>query len=220
MSKVFFPFSLGFLIFCFIVVLSIPKNHSVEKFSFWKQKNAFIHNAKKVKPNPFLDDENVDVIEIMNININTMSIHEIIFYEAKKAGINPIVIESIVEQESNFNPKALRYEKKWELKYGSKFKINPGESLKTWRMNFHSIGLMQIGYGLHKEFCDLKSYKDLEDPRTNIICGIKIISKCVEKNKLSTCIKSFNGSGPMADRYRNEVFVKINKRLNESNEST
>ena len=61
---------------------------------------------------------------------------------------------------------------------------------------FSSIGLMQIGYGLHKEECDIKTFTDLFYAEKNIECGSKIIRTCLDKNqdmrpaaRVRTCIK-------------------------------
>jgi len=135
----------------------------------------------------------------------------IILATAKKYGIKrPIIIKAIIEQESHYNPFTKRYEKKWEQDYGHLIKRERDQTIQEWRMNFHSFGLMQIGYALHREFCNLDSYVDLYNPIINIDCGTKLIATCIDAgNSEGYCIKKYNGSGPATEIYKNEVLGRV-----------
>lgn len=143
----------------------------------------------------------------------SVTLDDIITHEAKKHDIDveKIVIKAIIEQESRYNPTVSKYEEKWKSKYYHKAKLQPGENIEAWKKNFSSIGLMQVGYILHKDFCGLNSPKDLYDPRKNIACGVKIYATCRKTKSRSECIKAYNGQGPGADKYRQEVLVRIAK---------
>lgn len=143
----------------------------------------------------------------------------IIAEESRKyKGVKPIVIKAIIEQESNYNPHRKRYEEKWERDYGPSIKRKRHENLEEWKENFHSFGLMQIGYALHKDFCGLKSHVDLYDPRKNIACGIKLYGSCLESGNSETyCIKRYNGSGAATEIYKNEVLGRVARLLSSGN---
>ncbi len=136
---------------------------------------------------------------------------ELIIRESKKyKGVKPVVIKAIIEQESHYNPSRIKYESKWERDYGPSIKKKKNENIEEWKMNFHSFGLMQVGYALHKDFCGLTSYTDLYNPSINIQCGTKIYNSCIEAGNSETfCIKKYNGSGPATEKYKNEVLSRV-----------
>lgn len=139
------------------------------------------------------------------------SLDSIIASVSNKFNVKPIVIKAIIEQESQYNPDVIKYEQSWESQYAKTTKRKPGENLESWKLNFHSIGLMQIGYILHKDFCELNSYTDLFNPEKNITCGTKIFAECLKKSDKTTCIRNYNGRGPKAEKYKNEVMARISR---------
>lgn len=144
---------------------------------------------------------------------------DIILNETKKyKGVKPVVIKAIIEQESYYNPNRIRYEEKWEKDYGNSIKKKRSENTEEWKMNFHSFGLMQIGYALHKDFCNLRSYTDLYNPSKNIECGTKLYASCIEAGNSDTyCIKRYNGLGSTTENYKNEVLGRIARLMTVNN---
>lgn len=142
----------------------------------------------------------------------------IISREAKKIQIDPAIIKAIIEQESHYKFDVFAYVPQWERQYSKHVPKKPWENVENWRMNFSSIGLMQIGYVLHKDFCGLNSYADLLNPEINISCGVKLFDRCLSSGKSKTqCIKQHNGSGPAAENYKNQVLGRISKIINTNN---
>lgn len=136
---------------------------------------------------------------------------ELIINAAKKYNIKrPVIIKAIIEQESHYNPHRIRYESKWEREYGPSIPKKRHENVEEWKMNFHSFGLMQIGFALHKDFCNLNSYADLYNPAVNIDCGTKLYGSCISAGNSETfCIRKYNGAGPATEIYKNEVLGRI-----------
>lgn len=148
--------------------------------------------------------------KLYTIPNNYHAYDDIIVKEASAIKANPAIIKAIIEQESRYQHNVFKYESKWESRYGKNIPKKNGENLRTWRMNFSSIGLMQIGYALHKDFCDLNSYTDLLNPKINIKCGVKLFGQCLESGlSENQCIKRHNGSGPMAEAYKNQVLNRV-----------
>jgi hypothetical protein len=136
--------------------------------------------------------------------------------------ISPVILLAMVDQESSFNPNRIRFESKWKQQYRSKWPQNNMTDIE-YNLLFSSIGIMQIGYGLHKDFCGLDSYVDLFDVETNMSCAAKIIRACLNKNadmrpgkRVRTCVKEFNGSGAAADKYVTSVMARIDDFLIEN----
>lgn len=140
----------------------------------------------------------------------------IIAKEAATIKVKPAVIKAIIEQESHYRPDVKKYESKWEYRYSADIPKQPNESRESRKLNFSSIGLMQIGYALHKDFCYLNSPYDLFDPATNIKCGVKLFGRCLDSGSSEAqCIKQHNGSGPMAENYKNEVLGRVARLMND-----
>lgn len=197
--KIFF-----LLIFCFgFYHLSLDtKDYSVQKYAEIK---------KKIR-------EKFTVVEYMVVTdeLDGPSLHNIISRISKEYKISPIITKAIIKKESNFKNDAIRFEQTWKNQYASKISRIPGENDHTYDMNFYSIGLMQIGYGLHKTFCGLNSYTDLFKPEINISCGLKIIRSCLERSNISSqgqkikqCIKQYNGGGERAETYSIDILSDI-----------
>lgn len=194
----------GIFIFCFGLY-----NFTLETKSYSIKKYTEVRNKIKNK---------FTIVEYKQINNEPIEedLETIINVTSLKYGINPIITKAIIKQESDFQSDALRYEEKWKLQYQNSIKRKSGESEESWKMNFKSIGLMQIGYGIHKDFCNLNSYTELFDPKKNIECGLKIFKECLDDQDLSEegaeikyCLKRYNGSGNAAENYSVEVMSRI-----------
>lgn len=151
--------------------------------------------------------------KINNVLPNFHAYDELIQVKAKKysVGVNvrPLTMKAIIEQESHYNPDVISYVPKWESMYGKLVKRKPGETPESWKLNFNSIGLAQIGYVLHKDFCELNSYTQLFIPEVNIDCLARLLAQCQKNTSESECIRKHNGSGPMAENYKKQVLGRM-----------
>lgn len=137
-------------------------------------------------------------------------IETVINKKASQFKLNPALIKAVIEQESGYQNHAIKYEASWEKEYSWKFPRKKSENPEMWKMNFHSIGLMQISYAIWKDFCGLESYTDLFDKSKNIECGAKILSTCLQSGKSKPqCIKEYNGQGEMAEQYKLKVLTRF-----------
>lgn len=98
------------------------------------------------------------------------TIDEIIVFESEQAGFDPILTKAIILTESSGNPKAKRYETALKDKFKSKDMIT-------------ARGLMQVVPAYHLETCGIATSKQLEDPQTNVRCGLKYLRTCFDKYK-------------------------------------
>ena len=201
-------FLIGFLIlFCAAIAKNMDLRYTLEVIR--SEKSGSVLTDKKI----FQRNLNNKKEEKLFINPPKVekSIEKIIYDISKIYNVDPIIIKAIIEQESQYNPVAVKYEESWERKYSHLIKRKPNDTIETWKMNFKSFGLMQVSYVLHKDFCDLDYYSDLFDPNINILCGTKILAKCLEDNDKLTCIKKYNGAGPSAEKYKKEVLTRISR---------
>jgi len=140
-------------------------------------------------------------------------INQYLIKYSKVYNVSPKLAKAVIIQESRLKHDRMRYEETWKRQYSDDWKRKRWMNGIEYNMYFTSIGLMQIGYGLHKDFCELKSFTDLFNPEKNISCGMKILSKCLETNAsitpkralIRTCLRSYNGSGAMAEKYADKV---------------
>lgn len=157
----------------------------------------------------------IDINGIVPEKLDSVKVGELVKSTADKYNINPAILFAMIEQESGFDPTRIRFEQKWKEQYKAKWKQGSMTNIE-YDLLFSSIGLMQIGYGLHREKCNIKNFTDLFYAEKNIECGSTIIRTCLDKNqslrpaaRVRTCIKEFNGSGPAADQYAAIIMDKI-----------
>lgn len=127
--------------------------------------------------------------------------------EETKGVVNSIIIDALIEQESNYNQFA--------------------------KSNVGALGLTQIMPRQWAEKCGLKQVEELYDPRKNVRCGVAIfrdalaMSQRTSKTKdfevvLRNAFKYYNCSpknalrNAAARKYSNEVMAKIDHRLRRS----
>lgn len=181
-----------------------------------KQIKEFFKIIPVAQPVPTKEPQSKKIVKVSNQTTRYPAYHDyddLILAACKKYNIKRcVIIKAIIEQESHYNKEAKRYEAKWERDYGRLIPRKNNESLKEWRMNFYSFGLMQVGYALHKDFCDLKHYTDLINPATNIDCGTKLFDACLDEgNSEVYCIKRYNGSGDATEIYKNKILIRMAK---------
>lgn len=138
-------------------------------------------------------------------------------YSAKH-GVSPLVTWAIIDKESEGYMERVRYEESWKKQYAKAWKREPWMlNEEEYNLLFSSFGLMQVGYGLHKEFCELNSVVELFDPEVNLDCGLKKISACLDsrqnvksiKERFRLCFRDYNGSGPRAEAYAQDVMQRL-----------
>jgi len=130
-------------------------------------------------------------------------------------GLNPVILLSLVEQESNFNPRALRFEEKLTKRFSQK----KNESEDQFKMRLTSIGLAQVIPAFHADRCKV-TWDQLLDRLTNLECAALILKTNLDSAKstsnarrLRTALRMYNGSGEDAERYADEVLSKIAENL-------
>lgn len=117
----------------------------------------------------------------ITIRANKETIAYIIEQESRKAGIDPILTTAIIMQESSGNPLAKNFERSLAGKFKDKALIT-------------ATGLMQVVPAYHMKTCGLKNVKELENPATNIKCGLKHLKSCFNKQASNSKTKRFQGA--------------------------
>lgn len=168
------------------------------------------------------NEPQIDLDGVVPEQLDSVKVGELVKSTADKYNINPAILLAMIDQESGFVPTRIRFEQKWKEQYKGKWKQGSMTNIE-YDLLFSSIGLMQIGYGLHREECSIKTFTDLFYAEKNIECGSIIIRTCLDRNaslrpsvRVRTCIKEFNGSGPAADQYAAIIMDKISDYLIEN----
>ena len=107
-----------------------------------------------------------------------------------KYGINPLILRAIAKVESNFNPRAVNWNKNGSYDFGV-MQIN-----SSW------------GYALGKEW-----WSTLGDPCTNVKAGAMILSACMDKYGYTwEAIGCYNSRTPdKRDRYAMTVYKQLQR---------
>ena len=137
--------------------------------------------------NQSLTEEDFD--KILNSPAATREdIDKIVGEAAAKYKVNPDLVHSIIKQESNYNPQAT----------------------STTRDGQHAAGLMQLmpatasRYGVGNPF----------DPRQNIDGGVRYLRDLIKQHgNQAKAIEAYNGSGPEARKYADEVHDEFFDRI-------
>jgi len=166
--------------------------------------------------------ERTQAIQIDESSYDSVRIGELVRQKSEKYGINPAILLATADQESGFDPTRIRFEQSWKDQYKKLWKQGKLTDIE-YDLLFSSIGLMQIGYGLHRDTCEIKHFTELLDPDKNLDCAAKLYRNCFNRNsdlkpaaRVRTCVKEFNGSGPRAEKYRDIVMEKIDDYLIEN----
>jgi soluble lytic murein transglycosylase-like protein len=126
---------------------------------------------------------------------------------ALKYGLNPKIVAAVCEQESSWNPFAVRFEPAFESRY-----IKPAlPAAPTTRelTEAMSFGLMQIMGEVAMEFGWAgKFLTELCDPATGVLFGCKKLQKCYYVHgDDDTSLLSYNGGGNL--NYGKEVLARV-----------
>lgn len=119
------------------------------------------------------------------IEAQNFTLRDLIQIEAKKYGIKPELIESVIEIESNWKPDAIRYEAH----------LAKGTSDQA-RMLASSHGLMQIlPIWCGKSTCPtVQTWADLYNPVKNIQCGTAILAQALkDSGSVQGALIAYNG---------------------------
>ncbi len=132
--------------------------------------NRFTSYARSLVPTSYIEVE---------IDPSKKDVGEIVDRIAKRSGIPADLIAAIIDVESGGKYDRIRF----EPHLLPHFEQTRGMTQMEHQMLASSIGLMQVVYGIHKRTCNLSSFRELLDPETNIVCGITVLRKCLEKQR-------------------------------------
>lgn len=124
---------------------------------------------------------------------------------AKEYRIDPLLVEAVIEQESNWKLDAMRYEPRLAQKFAEAgYRSDVITPLAT------SFGLMQVVFGLHRERCGVESPVDLLDAETNVRCGVSYLRACFDKSKnVRAALVCYNGG----EAYAQKVIERLAQKL-------
>lgn len=132
-------------------------------------------------------------------------------------GVDPKLVESVIEQESNWRSDAMRFEPGVARDFNSRgVRDDEVTALST------SFGLMQVIYGFHGERCGLKSATELFDPRVNVRCGVAVLRTCFSRsNDVRRALVCYNGGSKCAEEqgcskaeeYADEVLKRLANKM-------
>lgn len=113
---------------------------------------------------------------------------------SRNFGVDPFLIEAVIQQESSGNADAFRHEPGFYLRY---LKGNPEYQGQHPRRISSSYGLMQIMYPTARELGFTGEPEDLFDIQLNINLGTKLLKKLLDKYKgdVEKALAAYNG-GP------------------------
>ena len=126
---------------------------------------------------------------------------------ARGMGLDPILVCALIEQESNWNCWAMRFEPMFLAHY-----VKPAlpEAPTTGEIaRATSWGLMQIMGQVALEFgFQGKFYTELCDPSSNIFFGCRKLAKCLEsRDSVKGALLMWNGGGNPA--YADQVLARM-----------
>lgn len=125
---------------------------------------------------------------------------------ALKYGLDPKLVCAVCEQESSWNPWAVRYEPAFYLRYIAPMNLaNATEA----QMRSTSFGLMQIMGQTAREFGFCEHFlSELCDPDTGVEYGCKKLQKCFSVHgDAETSLLAYNGgSNP---NYPSQVLARV-----------
>jgi soluble lytic murein transglycosylase-like protein len=129
--------------------------------------------------------------------------------QAKQFSLGPALVCAVVEQESEWNPWAIRSEKAFEVRYIDPMGLK--NVTEVWSRSM-SWGLMQLMGETAREFGFTGKYlSQLCEPPTGLLWGCKKLRRCFDlhPNDNEKALLAYNGgSNP---NYDNEVLARVRK---------
>lgn len=126
---------------------------------------------------------------------------------ATEAGLDPALVCAICEQESAWNPWAIRYEPAFQRRYIEPLKLNPTHTVER----SISWGLMQVMGQSAIESGYKGQIPQMLSPEVGIRAGCALLKKKLEKAEgdVHKALLLWNGGGRLA--YADEVLARIDK---------
>lgn len=144
----------------------------------------------------------------MNVDLSTVSGKlALVTPIALKYGLTPSLVAAVCEQESSWNPWAIRFEPAFEARYiKPALPDAPSTREITKAMSF---GLMQIMGEVAIELGWNGSFlSELCDPETGVIYGCKKLQKCFAAHGTSeNALQAYNGGGN--PNYAAQVLARV-----------
>ena len=124
---------------------------------------------------------------------------------AAKYGLDPAIVCAVIEQESGWNPWAMRYEDRFfDLYITPLCLIDPTEA----RARACSYGLMQImGQVAREQGFGGKYLTQLCDPDTGVDFGCRKLEKCFQQSEPEAALLRYNGGGN--PEYGQQVLARV-----------
>ncbi len=132
---------------------------------------------------------------------------ELIAMAYKQAGVlslDPSLVAAVCEQESSWNPNAIRFENKFYEHYTEPMNLPESEELQR----ACSYGLMQIMGQVARELGFVENFLVLYDPEVNLYLGCKKLKKCLDSQGriVRLGLLAYNGGG--AHSYPDQVLAR------------
>ncbi len=157
----------------------------------------------------------VHVVErVQLLDPEQVPVEQLIDQLSADAGLNPLILKAIALQESGGFARLDRYKHEAKLMGMTKNVRGTEDEKRLWS---GSWGLLQVIPIIWQKPCQLRSYSDLIDPKTNIQCGITILKLNLERcahikqpgARLREALRMYNGSGPDAEAYADKVMQRL-----------
>lgn len=127
---------------------------------------------------------------------------------ATAAGIDPALFCAVIEQESNWNPWATRFEPLFLKHYVAPLRVRPSEAIARST----SWGLCQtMGQTARDNGFDGQFLAQLCDPETGMTVGARYLKKLLDKNSGNVTAALLNWNGGANKSYAAQVMARIEK---------
>ncbi len=148
------------------------------------------------------------------------AVDRLIFEEAKRQGVDPVILKAIVAKESSFNPEAINPEKTFALQGVTYSPVNPqgrralrrailAENLNPLSIRVNpSIGLAQVRLTIARAFLPDVTARELFDPRTNLRASASLLRQLFDNGITLDTIDAYNVGQDLQPRnlpYRDAV---------------
>jgi soluble lytic murein transglycosylase-like protein len=137
------------------------------------------------------------------------TLDEIIAHAAEKAEVPEVLIRAIIDQESNWDASAVRFEQHYLARVPKR--ISNPDKRRLWAS---SIGLMQVMSTHLLDKAPGQDYTALYDPEFNVAMGTRVLKDCLMRHdskalnqKYRLALVCYNGSEAYADEVLKRVAV-------------